>query len=288
MLAQKAMHKQIETFFTEEGLFENLFYLNSLPKSLVECKLMIKSDLLLSGLPLFIETFYYCGLERGKLDFLNEYEGQSFKKGDVLTDSQFVMPFDTALHGERIALNLLSHLSRISTLSAQVVGKLKDHKIALLDTRKTTPGLRSFEKYAVKIGGGSNHRSSQADVWMIKDNHKNVLGGLKGAFDFFKSQRDFYRPIIAEIHSLDEFSLALELGIKHVMLDNFSPMQVKKAIELKKDHRDTTIELSGGITAENLTDFLIPGVDAISMGALTHSAPHVDISFKYHPLTKGN
>jgi nicotinate-nucleotide pyrophosphorylase (carboxylating) len=131
----------------------------------------------------------------------------------------------------------------------------------------------------VRVGGGYNHRLGQTDLWMIKDNHKSCLGGLKGAFEFFQSQGTFYNNIIAEIHDLYELNEAISLEIKHVMLDNFSPDQIREAVKLKA--AGMTYEVSGGICLETLKNYLIPGVDALSVGSLTYSAPRVDISLKY-------
>jgi nicotinate-nucleotide pyrophosphorylase (carboxylating) len=159
------------------------------------------------------------------------------------------------------------------------VEKSEKYNIAILDTRKTLPGYRAFDKYAVRAGGGQNHRFGQADVWMAKDNHKAFFGGLRGAIDFFKSMGSFYAPVVVEIHDLAELKEAVKLGVRHVMLDNFSPTEVQAAIAEKSE--GMTYEISGGITLESIEKYLIKGVDAISVGSLTYGAPPVDISFKY-------
>ena len=265
-------------FFAEDDLQGNAFYFNQLPTDEVECILKIKSDVRLSGLPYFIGAFNYLG---AKLDYKNfeKYEGKNFKANEVIT---FQLPFSIALSGERIALNLLQQATRISTFTEKFVAIAANRNTKILDTRKTTPGLRQLEKYAVRIGGAYNHRFSQADAWMIKDNHKAFFGGLEGAWKYFQSMQTFYQNIIVEIHSLEELSLAFDLGVKNVMLDNFSKENLQKAIEMKKN--GVTYEVSGGVKLETLSDFLLEGIDVISVGALTHSAPHIDLSMKIKPL----
>ncbi len=266
--------------FAEDDLQGNGFYLNQLPTTQVECILKIKSDVLLSGLPYFVGAFNYLG---AKLDYreLDSYEGMNFKKGHTIS---FHLPFAIALTGERIALNLLQQSTRISTFTQQFVKAAENSKTKILDTRKTTPGLRTLEKYAVRMGGAYNHRFSQADSWMIKDNHKTFFGGLEPAWHYFQSMQTFYQNIIVEIHSLEELKKAFDLGVTHVMLDNFSPADIKSAVAIKK--AGVTYEVSGGVKLDNVKNYLIDGVDAISIGALTHSAPHIDLSMKVAPHSK--
>lgn len=203
-------------------------------------------------------------------------KAKKVRKGEELS---FGLPFNIVLTGERIALNLLQRASAIATYTNMYAEKAKSKNIKILDTRKTTPGHRALEKYAVFTGGGYNHRFGQADCFMIKDNHKSFFGGLKGALDFFEQMHCFYKPIIVEIHDLDELAEAAALNVRHVMLDNFTPSQIREAVKTKKDGQ--TFEVSGGIRLETLDEYLIDGVDAISVGALTYDAPHVDISLKY-------
>jgi len=266
--------KQIEYYLNEDDLYKNQQYLESLPKDEVDCSLKIKDDVLLSGIPFFESVFE---LLSGN-DHLNlsEFEGTQMKAGDEIN---FKLPFHIALSGERIALNLLQHATSISTFTKKYVDIASTSKIKILDTRKTTPGLRTLEKYATNIGGAFNHRLSQMDAFMIKDNHKNHFGGLKGALNFFKELKSFYTPIIVEIHDLNELHLANEFKVQHLMLDNFKPEEIKEAIGYKQNFQ--TYEVSGGITLETLNNYLIDGVDAISVGAITYNASHVDISLKY-------
>lgn len=277
---KKAFELDYAKFFSEDDLDGNAFYFKELPSDEVQCSLKIKNDVLLSGLPYFVGAFNFLG---GKFDEkkMMSYEGINLKKGEVLF---FNLPFDVALTGERVALNLLQQSTRISTFTQEFTKLAKDSSIKILDTRKTTPGLRTLEKYAVRMGGAYNHRFSQTDAWMIKDNHKTFFGGLAGAWKYFQSMQTFYQNIIVEIHSLEELQEAFELDVRYIMLDNFSIDDLKKAIAIKTNK--VIYEISGGINKENLKNYLLEGVDAISIGALTHSAPHVDLSFNILPVAK--
>lgn len=275
-LLDAGLNDTLKRFFLEDDLSRNAFYDNSLPMDLVECKLKIKSNLTLAGLPFFLEVFRYLGAEVSN-DFLN-WEGHSFLEKEK-KELSLKLPFALALTGERIALNLLQRASSIATTTKKFVDLAEFKGIKILCTRKTTPGLRFLEKYAVRVGGGHNHRFGQSDAWMIKDNHKSFFGGLAQAYDFFQNQRSFYTPIIAEIHDLEEIQQAKKLGIRHLLLDNFSPSQVEAAIKLKE--AGMTYEVSGGMSLDKVSSYLISGVDAISVGALTHSPEKVDLSFKF-------
>lgn len=277
-LLQKGIEADLARFFEEDDLRGNAFYLRELPEKTVECQLKMKSDVLLCGLPYFVGAFNFLGANLN-FDTFKKFEGRPMAKGEVIS---FALPFSIALTGERIALNLLQRGSAVATFTKKYVELATPHNIRILDTRKTTPGLRSLEKYAVRVAGGYNHRFSQADVWMIKDNHKTFFGGLAPAWQFFQKMQTQYQGIIAEIHSVDELRLAVELGVKHVMLDNFSVEDIKKAVGMKKN--GMTVEVSGGIRLDNCEQYFLKGVDAISIGALTHSAPHVDLSMKIKNL----
>jgi nicotinate-nucleotide pyrophosphorylase (carboxylating) len=274
LLAREALARDISRFFEEDDLSRNTFYTLSLSEELVACELKIKSDLVLAGLPWFVESFRFLGATPS--DELLNFEGKSLKAGEVL---RFELPFSVALTGERIALNLLARASSIATTTREFAVKAKTKNIAILDTRKTTPGLRALEKYAVAIGGGMNHRLGQGDLWMVKDNHKSFFGGIKAAVEFFKSRQSFYTPIEVEIHDLKELVEAMDLGVRHLMLDNFSPEKIKEALALKRP--GVTYEVSGGVRLNNLESYLIEGIDAISVGTLTASPVAVDISLKY-------
>lgn len=277
-IIDRALEKQIAHFLEEDDLSRNISYITSLPHDPVDGDIFIKSDLVLAGLPWFQATLEYLGCK--SLDIDLSLEGKNLKKGDKISLGQ--LPFSIALTGERIALNLLQRASSIATFTNQIVEKAKKYNVTILDTRKTTPGLRALEKYSVEKGGGFNHRFGQADAFMIKDNHKTFFGGVDNAIEFFKNQHGFYNPLILEIHHLDELKTAINHKINHVMLDNFSPENIKEAISKKPNNM--TYEVSGGINFNNIDSYLVEGVDAISMGCLTYDAPHVDISFKYKKI----
>lgn len=276
----KSLIPQIQTWLEEDDLSRNYFYTRSLPNHPVSLELKIKSPLVLAGLDYMAAVFTALGSENN-FSFLNQYEGKTFQAGDVIKFPES-MGFNLAVTGERLGLNLVQHASSIATWTRKHVDLADQHGIKILDTRKTTPGLRSLEKYAVRIGGGFNHRLGQTDTWMIKDNHKTSLGGLKGAWKFFKDQGAFYNNIVTEIHSLEELKEAGEMGITHIMLDNFSPELVKEAIKLKKP--GMFFELSGGLNLDTIPEYMIKGVDALSLGSLTYSAPRVDISLKFKSI----
>ncbi len=274
------LNSSLETFlsdkFKEDDLSRNLSYMQTLPSFPVDCSLKIKSDLVLSGTRIFASCFNFLGPHSLDEDFLSDKEGIWLQGGEE--EIVFTLPFNIALTGERIALNLLHRSCAISTMTKRFVELAAPKGIMILDTRKTTPGLRALEKAAVVTGGGRNHRLGQTDMWMIKDNHKKVFGGLEKAMDYFSSVGSFYTPLLAEIHDLEELKESFRLKIKHLMLDNFSPEDVKAAIDMKPE--GVTYEVSGGITFQNIPNYLIKGVDAISIGSLTSFPEKVDLSLK--------
>ncbi len=274
-ITNRALERQMANFFEEDDLSRNITYLNSLPNELVQGEIFIKSDLVLAGLPWFQAALEFIGREQYEID--SSFEGKKLRQGEMIKLGK--IPFSVALTGERIALNLLQRASSIATFTNCFVEKAQKYNIAILDTRKTTPGLRALEKYAVNKGGGYNHRLGQTDAFMVKDNHKTFFGGVKEAISFFKNQKGFYTPLILEVHNLKELKEAVDHNVSHVMLDNFSPEEIKEAVEMKP--KNMTYEVSGGINLESIENYLIEGVDAISMGCLTYDAPQVDISFKY-------
>jgi nicotinate-nucleotide pyrophosphorylase (carboxylating) len=273
--------KDLEFFLAEDDFFRAPYYFNTLPDTLVECLLHIKSPMVLAGLPYFLGVFESLA-ERPLESEIMSWEGQRFDPSTA--PLKFTLPFNIALTGERLALNLLSHASAVATYTRQFVDLAQVKNIAILDTRKTTPGLRSLEKYAVLAGGGENNRFGQSDIWMIKDNHKMFFGGIKNAVEFFNAQRGFYKSLVLEVHDLRELQEAIDLKLRHVMLDNFCPEDLKKALSLKPDFM--TFEVSGGISLENIDDYLMEGVNAISIGGLTQSPPRVDLSLKMRKMNE--
>ena len=182
------------------------------------------------------------------------------------------------LSGERTALNYLQRMSGIATYTYKVAGLLAGSKIQLLDTRKTTPNNRIFEKYAVRVGGGHNHRYNLSDGVLLKDNHIGAAGGVKEAIRMAKEYAPFVRKIEVEVENLDMVKEAVEAGADIIMLDNMSDEMLKEAIGIIDGKAE--IEVSGNVTAENIERLKTLGVDYISSGALTHSAPIMDISLK--------
>lgn len=276
----KSLLPQIQNWLDEDDLTRNFHYTRMLPKHPVKLVLRIKSPLVLAGTDYLAAVFTQLG-SQNDFSFLEAFEGKELGDGTTIEFPE-TMPFNLAVTGERLALNLVQHASSIATWTSKHVDLAKPKGIKILDTRKTTPGLRSLEKYAVRVGGGFNHRLGQTDTWMVKDNHKTSLGGMKGALKFFEDQGVFYNNIVVEIHSIDELKEAISLGVQHVMLDNFSPEKIKEAVELKKP--GMTFEASGGLNLNTIPQYLITGVDALSLGSLTYSAPRVDLSLKFRSV----
>ncbi|WPU65651.1 carboxylating nicotinate-nucleotide diphosphorylase [Peredibacter starrii] len=276
----KSLLPQIQNWLDEDDLTRNFHYTRMLPKHPVKLVLRIKSPLVLAGTDYLAAVFTQLG-SQNDFSFLESYEAKELGDGTTIEFPE-TMPFNLAVTGERLALNLVQHASSIATWTSKHVDLAKPKGIKILDTRKTTPGLRSLEKYAVRVGGGFNHRLGQTDTWMVKDNHKTSLGGMKGALKFFEDQGVFYNNIVVEIHSIDELKEAISLGVQHVMLDNFSPDKIKEAVELKKP--GMTFEASGGLNLNTIPQYLITGVDALSLGSLTYSAPRVDLSLKFRSV----
>jgi nicotinate-nucleotide pyrophosphorylase (carboxylating) len=186
------------------------------------------------------------------------------------------------LAGERVALNFLQHLSGIATLTRALKERLAGLPTELLDTRKTIPGLRALEKYAVRAGGGRNHRLRLDDGILIKNNHLRLAGGVRAAVERAVAGRPARVPVEVEVRSLEELDEALAARADWALLDNMTPEEVRNCVERARGR--VKLEVSGGITAENIRAYAETGVDAISVGALTHSAPAADINFLIEPL----
>lgn len=269
-------HESITRYLAEDGVDQNFYQLSQTESDLVFCHLKFKSSGMICGLIPFFETFKVLGHD---FDYSESFKFESkHVTKEQAFEIKFQLPYNVAIFGERVALNLLSRACAVATYTQQFAKVTQEFNISVLETRKTTPGLRALEKYAVRIGGGSNHRFSTADCLMIKDNHKKFYGDLISAYEKFKDLAGFYQPIIVEIHSLDELKTAIDLKVKHVMLDNFSAEDIKKSVQIKP--QDMTYEISGGITLLNLSQYLIKGVDALSIGGLTHNPPPFDVSLK--------
>jgi nicotinate-nucleotide pyrophosphorylase (carboxylating) len=180
-----------------------------------------------------------------------------------------------------VALNLVQRLSGIATLTRAYADAIEGTGASVSDTRKTTPGLRAFEKYAVHVGGGRNHRMGLYDAILIKDNHRAIAGGAAAAVAAARQANGDAMPIQIEVDALADLPRVFDLGVEAVLLDNMTPLQVAEAVKLARAHprgHDCWIEASGGITLESIRAYADAGVDTISVGALTHSAPAVDIA----------
>ena len=203
-------------------------------------------------------------------------DGDTVKNGDKIG----VVRGDirVLLSGERTALNYLQRMSGIATYTRSIADLLKGSKTKLLDTRKTTPNMRVFEKYAVKVGGGYNHRYNLSDGILLKDNHIGAAGGVKEAVQMAKEYAPFVRKIEIEVENIDMLKEALDAGADIIMLDNMSVEDMKEAVKLVSGKAET--ECSGNVTKENVERLVDIGVDYISSGALTHSSPILDLSLK--------
>ncbi len=239
-----------------------------------EVDLICKEDGIICGLQVFERVFTLLD-EKTKVELKVE-DGQEVKQGQLL--ARVVGDIRILLSAERTALNYLQRMSGIASYTHEVVKLLEGTSIRLLDTRKTTPNMRIFEKYAVKVGGGSNHRYNLSDGVMLKDNHIGAAGSVSKAIQMAKAYAPFVRKIEIEVENLDMVKEALEAKADIIMLDNMSHEEMKEAIDLI-DHQ-AEIEISGNVTKENIEKMKDLKVDYISSGALTHSAPILDVSLK--------
>ena len=239
-----------------------------------EVELICKQDGVIAGLDVFKRVF----------ELLDDTMEVTFtcKDGDRVTKGEKIGlvrgDIRVLLSGERTALNFLQRMSGIATYTRNIADLLEGTKTKLLDTRKTTPNMRIFEKYAVKVGGGYNHRYNLSDGILLKDNHIGAAGGVKEAVRMAKEYAPFVRKIEIEVENLDMLREALEAGADIIMLDNMSVEDMKEAVRLTAGKAET--ECSGNVTRENVARLVDIGVDYISSGALTHSSPILDLSLK--------
>ncbi|MCR5702351.1 MAG: carboxylating nicotinate-nucleotide diphosphorylase [Lachnospiraceae bacterium] len=239
-----------------------------------QVELICKQDGVIAGLSVFQRVFE---LLDDKTEFdIKAKDGDEVKSGQLLG----VIKGDirVLLEGERTALNYLQRMSGIATYTHSIAVLLKGSKTKLLDTRKTTPNMRVFEKYAVKVGGGYNHRYNLSDGILLKDNHIGAAGGVKEAVAMAKEYAPFVRKIEVEVENLTMVKEAVEAGADIIMLDNMDKDTMKEAIKIIDGKAET--ECSGNVTKENVANLVDIGVDYISSGALTHSAPILDLSLK--------
>ena len=236
--------------------------------------MIAKEDGVIAGLDVYARVFTLLDEKTEVIFFCKD--GDTVRKGDKLA----VVNGDirVLLSGERVALNYLQRMSGIATYTREVASLLEGSRVTLLDTRKTTPNCRIFEKYAVRIGGGQNHRYNLSDGVLLKDNHIGAAGSITKAIRMAKEYAPFVRKIEIEVETLEQVKEAVAAGADIIMLDNMTPEMMKQAVALIDGKAQT--ECSGNVTKENIAKIRDIGVDFVSSGALTHSAPILDISMK--------
>jgi nicotinate-nucleotide pyrophosphorylase (carboxylating) len=264
----------------EDALLEDINYVDAATDYLIpetqqgSAQFIAKADGVLAGMDIALRVF-----EIIQPDFKAEvfkHDGDVLKKGDII--AKIRGNTRTLLKGERTALNLLHHMSGVATATNSAVKIIEGTKASIADTRKTLPGLRPLEKYAVTVGGGKNHRYNLSDCAMLKDNHVDAGGGITNAVNSLRKKLGHTVKIELEVRNLDELKEALSVDVDIIMLDNMSCEDMKKAVEITDGK--AKLEASGGITDETLRAVAETGVDIISMGAITHSVKAFDISLK--------
>lgn len=242
-------------------------------------QLLCKQDGVICGLSVFLRTFRLLD-EATEAEFFVS-DGDEVKKGQLL--AELTGDIRVLLSGERVALNYLQRMSGIATYTRSVAKLLEGSKTKLLDTRKTTPNMRIFEKYAVRVGGGNNHRYNLSDGVLLKDNHIGAAGGVKQAVAAAKAYAPFTMKIEVETENMDMVKDAVEAGADIIMLDNMTDDEMRAAVKYIAGR--ALVEISGNVTAENVSRLKNIGANVVSCGALTHSAPILDVSLKnLHPV----
>ncbi|MEN8905319.1 MAG: carboxylating nicotinate-nucleotide diphosphorylase [Clostridiales bacterium] len=262
-----ALEEDISSYdITTENVFKNSDYSIA--------TIIAKEDGILAGIEVFKRVFYILD---NKIEFKQYYDD-----GDTIKDGNLIIELSGStinlLKGERTALNLLQRLCGIATLTNKYCRKVKDYNVKVTDTRKTTPGLRHIEKYAVKVGGGANHRYNLSDGVLIKDNHIKACNGIKNAVEKIRGNIPHTIKIEVETENLDDVKEAIEAKADIIMLDNMKYEEMSKAVELIK--KSVLIEASGNVDFDNIENYAKTGVDIISVGKLTHSFKSMDISMK--------
>lgn len=251
----------------------------TLEKHMGSADLICKEDGIICGLDIFARVFTLLDSET-KVELLAK-DGDEVSKGQLL--AKLTGDIRTILSGERTALNYLQRMSGVATYTHNVASLLEGTSIKLLDTRKTTPNNRLFEKYAVRVGGGNNHRYNLSDGVLLKDNHIGAAGGVRQAIEMAKAYAPFVRKIEVEVENLDMVREAVEAGAHIIMLDNMTHEQMEQALNIIDGRAE--VEISGNVTKENIEKIKDLKVDYISSGALTHSSPILDVSLKnLHPI----
>ena len=237
--------------------------------------LIAKEDGVIAGMDVYARVFKLLD-EDTEIEMFC-HDGDEVREGDLM--AKVTGDIRVLLSGERVALNYLQRMSGIATYTRSVAKLLEGSGVTLLDTRKTTPNCRVFEKYAVRVGGGCNHRYNLSDGVLLKDNHIGAAGSITKAIQMAKAYAPFVRKIEIETETLEQVAEAVEAGADIIMLDNMTPEVMKEAVSLINGRAQT--ECSGNITKENIAKICEIGVDFVSSGALTHSAPILDISMKH-------
>lgn len=269
--ADKLIMMALQEDITSEDVFTNAV----MPKAQKgKVDLICKQDGIIAGLDVYARVFTLLD-DSTEVEFFCK-DGDEVKAGQLM--GIVTGDIRVLLSGERVALNYLQRMSGIATYTHEVAELLKGSKTTLLDTRKTTPNCRIFEKYAVRVGGGSNHRYNLSDGVLLKDNHIGAAGSISNAVRMAKEYAPFVRKIEVEVETLDQVKEAVEAGADIIMLDNMTTDQMRTAIDLIDGRAET--ECSGNVTKENIERLISLGVDYISSGALTHSSPIMDISMK--------
>ena len=269
--ADKLIRMALEEDITSEDVSTNAVMPTNV-KGTVD--LIAKEDGVIAGMDVYARVFKLLD-ESMEIEMFCQ-DGDEVKKGDLM--AKVTGDIRVLLSGERVALNYLQRMSGIATYTRSVVKLLEGSGVTLLDTRKTTPKCRVFEKYAVRVGGGCNHRYNLSDGVLLKDNHIGAAGSITKAIQMAKAYAPFVRKIEIETETLEQVAEAVEAGADIIMLDNMTPEVMKQAVALIDGRAQT--ECSGNITKENIARIREIGVDFVSSGALTHSAPILDISMK--------
>ncbi len=263
------------------ALLEDINYIDTTTDYLIDeaqedsAKFLAKSDGVLCGIEVALRVFEILQPNGFKAE-VYKHDGDRLKKGDIIAEIHGKTR--TILKGERTALNLIQHMSGIATAANKAVELVKGTNASIADTRKTLPGLRPLQKYAVTVGGGRNHRYNLSDAAMLKDNHVDAGGGISNAVAKLKSKLGHMTKVELEVRNLDELKQALDAGVDVIMLDNMTPDMMKEAVRITDGK--ALLEASGNITDDTLRAVAETGVDIISMGALTHSVKAFDISLK--------
>ena len=282
-LDASAFHELLQSFLAEDVGSGDVTTEMTVPAALrAHGEVIAKAPLVLAGIEVFAEVFRL--LDPSATAEIIFQDGEELVAGKIPV--RVSASARALLSGERVALNLLQRLSGVATLTRRFVRAVEGTGAQILDTRKTTPGLRALEKYAVRVGGGTSHRKDLSEAVLIKENHIRLAGGVSAALSAAQSAKGRVRWIEIEVTNLDELRAALGHNPDVILLDNMSPALVREAVgEVRKHSSPNPIrtEASGGISLPDVREFAEAGVDWISVGALTHSAPAVDLSFEIEP-----